>query len=136
MAEPSKHICDLKLTYRLLICLFISFDFPQLHIREVGGRSLIYLSLLWCFFFGKCGFGSHTILRPGLVVALGICTLQGGGRTALLSWGSASSLPQELLTGACSQCCPPEASPPTDLGTQEKRSDSQATTFSAVRYKH
>lgn len=44
LAEPSKHICDLKLTYRLLICLFISFDFPQLHIREVGGRSLIYLS--------------------------------------------------------------------------------------------
>lgn len=77
MAEPSKHVRDLTLTYQPLICLFISLGFPELHRREVGGRSLIYLFL---FFPENVGFGSHAISRHGLPMALGRGTLERGRR--------------------------------------------------------
>lgn len=47
------------------------------------------------------GFGSHTILRHGLVVALGMCTLWEGGRTVYLSWWlQRHSFPQVIIIGA------------------------------------
>ena len=61
MAEPSKHIRDLMLTYQPLICLFISLGFPELHRREVGGRSLIYLFPF--FFFLKMWVLALTLFR-------------------------------------------------------------------------